>query len=235
MAGIITTESLGGAGPPPNLELHNGDRMSREEFHRRYLAMPQVKRAELIEGVVHMPSPTRHRQHGKPHSAMLTWLGSYSAQTPGTESAGNSSLLLDDENEVQPDGLLAISPDCGGQARLDERGDLVTAPELVGEVSVSTVSYDLHVKLIAYKRHRVREYIVWRVADRAVDWFVLHPDRHEALQPDERGIVKSRVFRGLWLDVQALLADDMRRVLEVVQEGIGTPEHADFVRCLAAH
>jgi hypothetical protein len=233
MAGITTSEALGAAGPPPSLELHNGDRMSREEFHRRYLAMRHVKKAELIEGVVHMSSPVRHKQHGKPHGRMITWLGMYAAHTPGVEGGANSSLLLDDKNELQPDSLLMISPDCGGQVRLDERGYLVTAPELVGEVSVSSVSYDLHDKLIVYKRHQVREYIVWRVADRAVDWFVL-PDRHDPLQPDERGILKSIVFPGLWLDVQALLADDMRRVLSVLHEGIGTPEHQGFVRRLGA-
>jgi Uma2 family endonuclease len=164
---------------------------------------------------------------------MITWLGTYAAHTPGVEGGSNSSLLLDDQNEVQPDSLLMISPDRGGQASLDERGYLVMAPELVGEVSVSTVSYDLHDKMTVYKRHHVREYVVWRVADRAVDWFVLHPDRHEPLPPDERGIIKSVIFPGLWLDVQALVADDMRRVLDVLHEGIGSSDHQDFVRKLS--
>ena len=30
------------------------------EFERRYEAMPEVKKAELIEGEVYMPSPVRH-------------------------------------------------------------------------------------------------------------------------------------------------------------------------------
>ena len=53
------------SGVPP---LENGDRLTRDEFERRYEAMPHLKKAELIEGVVYVPSPVRYRHHGAPLS-----------------------------------------------------------------------------------------------------------------------------------------------------------------------
>lgn len=52
--------------------LENGDRLNRFEFERRYEAMPQVKKAELIEGIVYMPAALRFKSHGQPHSRILT-------------------------------------------------------------------------------------------------------------------------------------------------------------------
>lgn len=57
--------------------LENGDRLSRAEFERRYQAMPQVKRAELIEGVVYMASPLRLKSHGEPHGDLIGWLWTF--------------------------------------------------------------------------------------------------------------------------------------------------------------
>jgi Uma2 family endonuclease len=211
------------------LPLEHGDRLSRAEFERRYDAMPNLKKAELIEGVVYMPSPVRLQSHGRPHAHLITWLGVYEAGTPGVQTADNSTARLDLDNEPQPDGVLFIAPERGGQARLSADDYLEAAPELVGEVSASSASYDLHAKLHVYRRNEVREYVVWRVLERAVDWFVLRAGQYERLPPDADGILRSRIFPGLWLDPAALVRTDLAAVLAVLQQGLASPEHAAFV------
>ena len=104
----------------------------------------------------------------------------------------------------------------------------------MAEISASSVSYDLGTKLNAYRRSGVREYIVWRVLNHAIDWFVLRDGDFVPLQPDVRGIVKSEAFPGLWLDPAAMIAGDLRHVMQVLNEGLGTPEHAAFVARLQA-
>lgn len=215
--------------------LEPGDRLTREEFERRYEAMPSLKKAELIEGVVYMPSPVRHRRHGRPHLHLGTWIGVYEAATPGVEGADNTTARLDLENEPQPDLLLLIDPQRGGQATITEDDYIAAAPELVAEVASSSASYDLHTKLDAYRRNGVKEYIVWRVLDQAVDWFVLRDEQYEPLAPDSDGFHKSTVFPGLWLDAAALICGDLARVFAVVQQGTASAEHAEFVARLQTH
>jgi len=209
--------------------LENGDRLTRDEFECRYAAMPHLTKAELIEGVVYMPSPVRHRQHGQPHACLIGWLLYYQAGTPGVEVSDNSSVRLDLDNEPQPDALLLIDPACGGQSCISADGFIAGAPELVAEVASSSVSYDLHAKLHVYRRNGVREYIVWRVLEREVDWFVLRAGQYERLPLDADGLWWSAGFAGLWLDPAALVRGDVATVLAVVQRGLASPEHAAFV------
>jgi Uma2 family endonuclease len=209
--------------------LENGDRLTRAEFERRYEAMPYLKKAELIEGVVYVPSPVRHRQHGSPHAHLIGWLGRYAANTPGVEVGNNSSVRLDLDNEPQPDALLFIDSACGGQVCISDDGIIEGAPELVAEVASSSVSYDLHAKLHVYRRNGVREYLVWRVLEREIDWFVLRDGQYERLPVDAQGLPQSEVFPGLWLDPAALVRGDLATVLAIVQHGVASPEHAVFV------
>jgi Uma2 family endonuclease len=218
--------------PIPPLEA--GDRLSRAEFERRYEAMPHVKKAELIEGIVYMPAAVRLRHHGRPHSHLLAWLTVYEAATPHLLVGDNASVRLDLDNEPQPDALLIIDPACGGQATISEDDYVENGPELVAEVSSSSVSIDMHAKLRVYRRNGVREYLVWRVRDRELDWFVLKQGEYEQNAPDEKGILQSTVFPGLWLDASALLDDKLAQVLDVLDRGIKSPEHAAFVAQLAA-
>ena len=211
------------------LPLENGDRLSRAEFERRYDAMPHLKKAELIEGVVYVPSPVRYLQHGSPHAQLISWLGLYAAHTSGVGVADNTSVRLDLDNEPQPDALLLIDPACGVQSRLSADDFIEGAPELVAEVASSSVSYDLHAKLHVYRRNGVREYVVWRVLNREIDWFVLRAEQYERLPLDANGLLRSEVFAGLWLDPAALVQGNLARVLAVVQQGIASPEHATFV------
>jgi Uma2 family endonuclease len=209
--------------------LENGDRLSRAEFERRYGAMPHLKKAELIEGVVYVPSPVRHRLHGRPHTHVIAWLGQYEASTPGVEASDNSTVRLDLDNEPQPDALLLIDPQRGGQTRLSEDGYIEGAPELVVEVASSSASYDLHAKLHAYRRNGVREYVAWRVLDQEIDWFVLREGHYERLQPNRDGLLQSEVFAGLWLDPAALVRGDVAAVLATGQQGLASPEHTAFL------
>jgi Uma2 family endonuclease len=217
--------------PVPRLE--PGDRLTRAEFERRYEAMPEIKKAELIEGVVHMPSPVRVDAHGGPHADLLTWLGMYRSVTSGVIVGDNSTVKLDNDNVPQPDALLMIEPALGGQAQIDARGYIQGAPELVAEVASSSVSIDLNDKLRVYRRNGVREYIAWRVLDRAIDWFVLRDGVYVPLPRGQDAVVRSEAFPGLWLNVDAMLEGKLDVVLALLQQGMKTPEHQEFVDRLA--
>jgi Uma2 family endonuclease len=214
--------------------LEQGDHLTRDEFERRYEGMPEVKKAELIEGVVYMPSPIRWNQHASPHASVITWLGTYQALTPGVSVGDNGTLRLDLENEPQPDAALLIEPSHGGQARLSDDDYVEGAPELVAEVAASSVSIDLHIKLRVYLRNSVREYLVWRVQDQVIDWFVLRHGQYDRLTADATGVFRSEVFPGLWLDTAALARGDLAAVLQILQQGTAGPEHAAFVARLQA-
>jgi len=213
--------------PPPSLE--PGDHLTRDVFERRFDAMPGLKKAELIEGVVYMSSPVRLNRHGRPHIHVSTWLGTYEAHTPGVIVGDNVSVRLDGDNMPQPDIAMIIEPARGGQAVISEDDYIEGAPELVVEIAASTASIDLNTKFRVYRRNQVREYLVWRVLDRTVDWFVLRQGQYERLPPGPDGIYRSEVFPGLWLDASALAAFDLVKVLDVLRLGIAGPEHAAFV------
>jgi Uma2 family endonuclease len=218
--------------PPPIPPLQNGDHLTREEFHRRYEAMPEVKKAELIDGVVYMPSPVRHYDHSNPQFNLVTFAGIYVIGTPGIQGGDNGSLKLDNKCEPQPDVYLIVSPSHGGRARIDG-GYVVSAPDWIGEVAASSVSYDLHAKLEVYRRHGVLEYVVWRVLDREIDWFVLRGEKFERLLLTAEGLYMSEVFPGLWLDPSAMVNGDLVTMMQALQKGLASPEHQDFVQRLA--
>ncbi len=212
--------------------LENGDRLTRQEFHRRYEEMPENVRAELIEGVVFMSSPARHVPHAKPQGSIVAWLGVYVAETPHVELGDNGSVLLDTDNEFQPDAYLRLEPDDGGNSRLNEDGYIEGAPELVVEVAASTVSRDLHQKLHVYRRTGVQEYLVWRTQDKALDWFRLREGKYERVEPDAEGIIRSEIFPGLRMAVDKMLSGDLAGVLAELQKGIASEEHQKFVEKL---
>lgn len=212
--------------------LESGDRLTRREFERRYQAMPHIKKAELIEGVVYMPSPVS-ASHAVAHGQIMGWLAAYCAATPGVQLADNATILLDIDNEVQPDALLRLDPAQGGTSRISADDYVEGAPELIVEVAASSAAYDLHDKLKVYRRNRVQEYLVWQVYDKRLDWFQWSEGEYIPLMPDEDGVVRSRVFPGLHLAVAALLEGDLAGVLAELQKGLETVEHAPFVERLS--
>jgi Uma2 family endonuclease len=215
--------------------LENGDRLNRYEFERRYNAMLNLRKAELIEGIVYMPAALRFKSHGQPHGWIMTWLGTYEAMTPGVALGVEPTVRLDIDNEPQPDAVLLIMPEAGGQARLSDDDYIEGAPELVVEIAASSVAIDLHAKKQAYRRNGVKEYIVWQVLEQTISWFYLEKGEYLDLPVDTDGIIRSRVFPGLWLAVVELLAGNMQRVLAVLQEGMQSPEHGAFVQKLASN
>lgn len=216
-------------GPPP---LAAGDRLTRAEFERRYEAHPEIKKAELIEGIVYMPSPTHFERHSRPHFYIIAWLAAYQATTPGVIGGDNATVRLDYENEVQPDALLRLDSALGGRSQVTPDDYLVGPPELIVEIAASSAAYDLHDKRRVYQRSGVQEYLALQVYEQEAVWFVLREGVYEPLPTDEAGILRSEVFPGLWLNAPAFWAGDLPAVLATLQEGLASPEHAAFVNRL---
>jgi Uma2 family endonuclease len=202
--------------------LESGDRLTRHEFERRYQAMPHVKKAELIEGVVYLASPVRAKSHGRPHAKIITWLGTYCVVTPRVDLQDNTTVRLDVDNEPQPDALLRLEPEVGGHSRISDDDYVEGAPELIAEIAASSASYDLTDKLNAYRRNGVQEYIVWQIYENRLNWFRLEEGRYVSLEPDTTGVIRSYIFPGLWLAVLALQEGNMVEVLAVLQQGLET-------------
>ncbi len=211
--------------------LENGDKLTRSEFERRYAAMPQVKKAELIEEIVYRASPLRAKSHGKPQARILGWLIAYEAATPGVEVLDNTTVRLDTNNEPQPDALLRIER--GGQSTISDDDYVEGAPELIVEIAASSASLDLNQKFNVYRRNRVREYLVWRTYEAAFDWFCWQDGQYVPMKVNPDGIYCSVVFPGLWLNKDALLAGDLAKVLTVLQQGLATSEHQTFIEQLS--
>jgi len=212
--------------------LESGDRLTRPEFERRYAAASHIRKAELIEGIVYVASPLRHKQHGKPHSRVMTWLGVYQSMTPGVDLSIEPTVRLDLDNEPQPDAVLFIEPEVGGQTRLSSDGYIEGSPELIVEVAASSAAIDTGSKKQVYRRNGVLEYVIWQSYENHIEWFRLIDGAYELISPDEDGIIRSQVFPGLWLAVAALLSNQMARVLDVLQSGLQSGEHGVFVEQL---
>src|SRR5947207_1421654 len=209
--------------------LEPGDHLSRDEFERRYERMPHLKKAELIEGIVYMPSPVRALRHAEPHVFLATWLGTYAAETPGVKTFDNSTVRLDLDNEPQPDLVLMKLPETSGQARISADDYIEGAPELAVEIVGSSRAYDLHQKKGAYRRNGIREYLAWITGEQRVVWWELREAEYQEIAPAPDGLIKSGVFPGLWLDTGALLKGDMKAVLAALRRGLDRPDHAAFV------
>jgi Uma2 family endonuclease len=209
--------------------LLNGDHLTVPEFERRYEAAPGVNHAELIEGIVVMPSPVS-LLHADAHSRLHEFLSRYARATPGTNSTICASLRLDGQNEYQPDTMLRIESGPLAGSNVAPNGLLEGSPELAAEIAVSSAAYDLHEKKAVYQRSQVREYLVWRVMDAQIHWFALEEGQYVELKPRANGLICSRVFPGLWLEVRALLAGEDDKVLRTLNKGLKSQEHGTFVR-----
>jgi len=207
--------------------LANGDHLTRDEFERRYAQMPDVKKAELIEGKVYMPSPVHYVSHGQAHGLLVSWIYTYVASTPHVNAGDNATVRLDLDNEVQPDVLLRIDEAVGGQSRISEDDYVEGPPELIVEVAHSSAAYDLHDKKTAYRRNGVREYVVWQIEENRLDWFILDGGAYATMDAD-KGTIESRTFPGLVLDVSALLRREAQTVLSAVRDGVRGEAHAAF-------
>jgi Uma2 family endonuclease len=224
-----TSRSRAGAGA--EAELVTGDQMTREEFHRIYARTPEDFHAELIGGIVYVPSPLK-RQHGSHHLLLGGLFLAYAARTPGVEAGDNTTVLLGEDSEPQPDLYLRLLPESGGQSRTTDDDYILGAPELVAEIAHSSRAIDLHAKKNDYTRHGVHEYLVVSLRERRLWWFDLRAGRE--LEAGEDGIVRLATAPGLWIDTATLFTNDYARLMVVLEQGLSTPEHAEFVRRLAA-
>jgi Uma2 family endonuclease len=207
-----------------------GDNLTRTEFLRLWEANPGIKKAELIGGIVYMPSPVSH-EHGVKDARVGAWLVNYEVATPGTEAGSNATtFLLDDA--PQPDNYLRLLTEFGGASWIEGKY-LAGSPELLVEVCRSSAAYDLHQKLELYREAKVQEYLAILLHEKEIRWHALKKGKYQLLRPGSDGIWKSRVFPGLWLDGKAMLKNDMRTVLARLKDGIDSPEHAAFVALLA--
>jgi Uma2 family endonuclease len=212
--------------------LRDGDRLTQAEFHRRYEAYPDTRvKFELIGGFVHMASPMR-RRHGTFHTDLSAVFWFYHLNTPGLEVADNTTAILNEENEPQPDLILRVLTEFGGRSYEDEHGYLNGPPELIAEVAHSSLRMDMGPKRREYRRAGVLEYLVLNAEGRHLYWF--HFASQRQLRPDRQGVWRSRVFPGLWIDEPALLTRDSPRLIATLQRGLATPEHAAFVERLRA-
>jgi Uma2 family endonuclease len=227
MSGTQMKPPVSRALPP----LEAGDHLDQKTFHARYEAMPEQVRAELVEGIVHMPSPIKPK-HGLPHGMLLYWLVDFQKATPGTQVLDNTSAILGPYSEPQPDACLLVLPEYGGRTHLDPDENLVGAPEFVAEIASSSESYDLHEKRRDYERAGVQEYLVVAVREAQVYWWTRGPQGFVNLPPDPSGIIRSTFFGGLWLDTAALLRGDAARLHEVLAQGLASADHAQLLQRL---
>jgi Uma2 family endonuclease len=212
--------------------LVEGQQLDQPTFHALCEAMPPTIRAELIDGVVFMSGPIG-LDHGEAEFPASMWIGYYAEHTPGVRALHNVTTILGLTGELQPDGLLRILPECGGQT-WSEGGFLHGGPELVVEVAKATRYIDLGPKRREYASAGVREYVVRAVGPDEIYWFAQDEGELVRRAASEDGIYRSTVFPGLWLDPEALLEGDTRRLRALIDEGCATPEHRAFVARLEA-
>jgi Uma2 family endonuclease len=212
--------------------LVEGQRLDQPAFHALYEAMPRGTRAELIDGVVYMPSPSS-LEHGEAQVPVIVWLSYYAENTPGVRAMHSGTTILGWKSEPQPDCSLRILPECGGRTSV-ERGFVHGAPELVVEVAKSTRFVDLGPKLDDYERAGVLEYVVHAIDPDEIYWFTQAQGTLVRQPVGHDGLYRSTVFPGLWLDPIALLNGDTRRLRAVIDQGCAAPDHAPFVATLAA-
>ena len=209
--------------------LVNGDRMGQAEFHRRYKTYPRHVKFELIGGTVYMASPVR-MTHGRYDEELAYLFKTYSNATPGVESAGNTTTILGEESEPQPDRFLRILSEYGGHSTVDAEDYLTGPPELLAEVASSSRAIDLHQKRDDYERAGVLEYLVVCVEEPELHWF--HFASGGLITPNRQGVCCSQVFPGLWIHQQALLQRDSSRLEAVLRQGLASRVHAAFVKRL---
>jgi Uma2 family endonuclease len=205
--------------------------MNREEFHRAYEQMPENFKAELIGGIVYVSSPLSIL-HGESHMLLSAAILLYTAGTRGTSSGDKVTVLLANDAEPQPDLFLRILPEFGGQSKTTADNYVDGSPELVAEIAYSSKSIDLHGKRHDYARYGVQEYLVVLPQEQAIKWFDLRSNQE--ITADADGILRIRSFPGLWINAAALLVRNATSLIATLQQGLATPEHAAFVRELAA-
>ena len=216
---------------PGIVPLHNGDVLDQPAFHERYAAMPPGFRAELIGGVVYIARRTTH-DHANLHGHIIGGIGRYCTYTAGVQLLNSGTIILDDRNEVQPDGVLRLDEAHGGASSVNEQGYVTGTPELHVELAYDAEAIDLHQKREVYERTGVREYLVVLIQEESFCAFRLEGVRYMDFPPDTDGVWRSRVFPGLWLNIRALLDRDGVALLKTLDAGLASEAHRMFLQQL---
>lgn len=226
MASIPQHTSPDDARTPSRVKLlNNGDKMKQPEFHRLYERMPEHYKAELIGGIVFEPSPLSY-PHGEQHVELSFLLATYSKQTPGLGVADNVTVILGEDDEVQPDLIMRCLAERRGRSHLTEKKYVQGPPELVAEIALSSKSIDLHLKKNRYALAGVMEYIVVCIQPRQLRWFDLRKDTQ--IKAGRDGIFRSRAFPGLWIHGEGLLHGNSELTLDALHKGLRSSEHESF-------
>jgi len=215
----------------PISRLITGERLTLAEFLHAWDAQTDIRRAELIEGVVHMPSPVT-REYGRFHATVISWLWHYAQATPGCECGDNTTWLML-ESAPQPDAFLRIVPERGGQSR-NEANYNAGAPELIVEVSLTSTEVDFGPKLALYQRVGVQEYVTIELLTRRIVWRVLENASYGELAVGSDAVLRSHRFPGLWLDVEAFWINDGERLMKTLETGLRTDGHSQFAASLTS-
>jgi Uma2 family endonuclease len=227
---VLEKQLFGSVFPTASYPFHNGDHMDQPTFHRLYTKAPDWFHAELIEGVVYFKMPVQF-VHGELQSRIATVLTTYASESDAIKTGDGPTTVLNHENEPEPDAVLFVTPEYGGQIQFDRKGYLIGAPDLVIEIANTTHAMDLGAKKRVYQRAGVREYIVVRVPERQIVWFEM-TDEGFVERELKNGVLKSTSFPGLWLDVSALFAATAKQLLATVRKGMASPEYGEFIRRL---
>ncbi len=204
-----------------------GDRLSLDEFLELWEQMPGLKFAELIDGVVYMPSPVSY-QHGMRDMQLHVLLGTYGMRTGMCEAIANATWLMLG-SAPQPDIALRLLPEFGGKSRIS--GKLLTGPaELAAEVSHASRSFDLRPKLDLYRKTGVTEYLVVLLDEQRLEWRVLEGQSYRPIHSNASGVLKSIVFPGLWINEPAYWENDAGAMITTLEDGLQSDECREFLR-----
>jgi hypothetical protein len=212
------------------LFFQSGDRMSVQEFLETWERMPDVRFAELIDGVVYMPSPVSY-EHGRLDTQMQVVLATYAGRSGVCHAVSNATWLMLN-SAPQPDIALTLLPEFGGQTRIDRSGLAVGVPELIVEAGRTSASYDLGPKRALYERAGVPEYVTVAVETKEIQWRTLRAGHYVHMQPDAQGVFRSGVFPGLWVSETAFRAGDIPGLLAVLEEGLQSLEFRNYIQSL---
>lgn len=197
--------------------LREGKVLSQEEFRRLY-EKSDLRKVELVNSKVRMPSPVNGEYHAVPHNALSTWLGVYEAYSPNVAVGIDATVKLDADNELQPDVLL-LKKD--GACSPDENGYFCGPPELVAEISNTSAHFDSHMKKDVYEKCGVKEYIIWRTRLNQLEWFVLRNRTYDVIEAVD-GCIASETFPKLVLNVRALMEGNRSQVIEALMTAINS-------------
>ena len=214
-----------------------GDRLSRAEFVSAGQSDPdRYQFAERIDGRLVMNAASVRREgHGRPNSRIVGLLVAYEVETPGVEVGDNSTAQIDDDHDPQPDAYLLVLPEYGGQVEFTESDFIRNAPEMIVEIAGHSLATDLGRKKAIYEADGCREYLVWATDERRFYCFRNGTGGFEEVSGGTHdGVFRSVVFPGLWIDMKALLADDLRAAMTTLRRGLESTEHAAFASELAS-